>query len=89
MPLLAIIDWSTQATEKRESNNYLRLITGIAFSFSWVIIGLLLTRRDIIPGLLTLAIVILEGLITFKILWHAGIFNRVLKPFEDYEESLK
>jgi uncharacterized membrane protein len=87
-PLPAIIDWSTQATEKRESNNYIRLVTGATFSFSWVIIGFLFARRDILPGLFTLAIVILEGLIAFKILWQAGIFNRVLKPFEDYEESL-
>lgn len=36
-----------------------------------------------------LALLLFEGWIAFRLLWKAGIFERVLKPFEDYEEEIR
>ena len=87
-PLAAIIDWSTQANEMRESTNVLRLVTGAMFSCACVLVGRFLAFGLFWAFALAFGVILLEGVIALKLLKRAGAIERVLAPFEEYAESL-
>lgn len=88
LTLPAIVDWSTQAMELRESTNLVRLITGAMFASGCVTIGYFVAigRFALFAG--GLCIVAAFGLTALKLLQRAGAIERVLLPFEEYAESL-
>lgn len=86
--LPAIIDWSTQAIGWRESNNYLRIMTGGMFAAACVQTGYFLAKGSFIYGAASLIIIIFEGMVALRWLKRSGAFERILAPFEDYAKSL-
>jgi uncharacterized membrane protein len=88
LTLPAIVDWSTQAMEWRESTNWLRLITGAMFASGCVMIGRFLFLGYFALFAASLGSVAVLGLTALKLLQRAGAIDRVLLPFEAYAESL-
>ena len=88
LPLPAILDWTTQALERRESTNLLRLFTGALFAAGCACIGFLASMGYHALFLTSVGTLLAEGLLAMLILRDAGAIERVLEPFETYAEQL-
>ena len=69
LSLPAVIDWSTQTLEMRESRNFIRAITGFLLGYA---VGLVLASNDVIYWILVAVLysgyVIIFGTLAFRII---------------------
>jgi uncharacterized membrane protein len=88
LTLPAIVDWSTQAIGWRESNNYLRILTGGMFAAACVQVGFFLRTASFDYFIAGFFLIAIEGFAAVKWLEVVGAFPKIMAPFEEYAETI-